>query len=61
MAECLSDGALSHLSPPDRARAQRLTLDTLRKLAPMPTGCSKPHLKKRPAAGGAEHPAPGHP
>jgi len=47
MAECLSDGALSHLSPPDRARAQRLTLDTLRSL-PNADRLLKPHLKKRP-------------
>lgn len=32
MAECLSAGALDHLAPEDRARAQRLASDTLRGL-----------------------------
>lgn len=48
MAECLSAGALDHLPADDRARAQRLALETLRGLERADRLLQK-HLRKPPA------------
>lgn len=48
MSECLGAGALDRLEPADRARAQRLALDTLRGLERVDRLLSK-HLKRMPA------------
>ncbi|MEO9782271.1 MAG: transcription antitermination factor NusB [Sedimentitalea sp.] len=47
MAECLSAGALDRLAPEDRARAQRLALETLRGLERADRLLQK-HLRKNP-------------
>lgn len=47
MSELLQDGALEHLSGPDRARAQRLALDTLRGIERADRLLQK-HLSKQP-------------
>ncbi|MCA0873600.1 methyltransferase domain-containing protein [Seohaeicola saemankumensis] len=47
MSECLAAGALDRLDPPDRARAQRLALQTLRGLE-RADRLLKPHLRKAP-------------
>jgi len=47
LAECLSAGALDRLPPEDRARAQRLTLETLRSLERADRLLQK-HLRKAP-------------
>ncbi len=47
MAECLSAGVLDHLSPDDRARSQRLALETLRGLERADRLLQK-HLRKYP-------------
>jgi 16S rRNA (cytosine967-C5)-methyltransferase len=47
MAECLSAGALARLAPEERARAQRLALDTLRGLERADRLLQK-HLRKYP-------------
>ena len=47
MSECLSSGVLERLSPPDRARAQRLATDTLRGLERTDRLLQK-HLRKNP-------------
>lgn len=49
LAEQIGAGALDGLSPPERARAQRLALDTLRNLA-RADAMLKPHLRRRPPA-----------
>lgn len=48
LADCLSAGALDRLSPPDRARAQRLTVQTLRGLERADRLLAR-HLSKPPA------------
>lgn len=48
MSECLAEGALDRLDPPDRARAQRLAADTLRGLERADRLLQK-HLRKAPA------------
>ncbi|TDE36028.1 RsmB/NOP family class I SAM-dependent RNA methyltransferase [Antarcticimicrobium sediminis] len=48
MSECLAEGALDRLDPPDRARAQRLASDTLRGLERADRLLQK-HLRKAPA------------
>ncbi|MFC3614703.1 RsmB/NOP family class I SAM-dependent RNA methyltransferase [Lutimaribacter marinistellae] len=47
MAECLSTGALDHLGPQDRARAQRLAAETLRGLERADRILAR-HLQKAP-------------
>ena len=47
LSEAIGAGALDHLAPPDRARAQRLATETLRGLD-RADRLLKPHLKKRP-------------
>lgn len=47
LSECLGAGALDRLPPEERARAQRLTLDTLRGLE-RADRLLKPHLQKAP-------------
>ncbi len=47
MSECIAAGALDRLDPPDRARAQRLALQTLRGLE-RADRLLKPHLRKTP-------------
>lgn len=47
LAEQIAGGALDGLSPPERARAQRLALSTLRHLA-QADAMLKPHLRRRP-------------
>ncbi|SDC66682.1 RsmB/NOP family class I SAM-dependent RNA methyltransferase [Ruegeria marina] len=47
LSECLSAGALDRLPPDDRARAQRLALETLRGLE-RADRLLKPHLQKAP-------------
>lgn len=47
LAEAISSGAFGGLSAPDRARAQRLALSTLRHMA-QADAMLKPHLRKRP-------------
>ncbi|MGR3615017.1 MAG: RsmB/NOP family class I SAM-dependent RNA methyltransferase [Paracoccaceae bacterium] len=48
LAECLSAGVLDKLDPADRARAQRLTLETLRSLERADKILNR-HLRKAPA------------
>lgn len=48
LSECLAAGALDHLAPDDRARAQRLTLETLRGLERADRLLDN-HLKRTPA------------
>ncbi|WP_137702833.1 RsmB/NOP family class I SAM-dependent RNA methyltransferase [Marimonas lutisalis] len=48
MSELIGSGALDRLDPADRARAQRLALDTLRGLE-RADRLLKPHLRKNPA------------
>jgi 16S rRNA (cytosine967-C5)-methyltransferase len=47
LSECLGAGALDHLAPPERARAQRLATDTLRGLERADRLLQK-HLRKYP-------------
>lgn len=47
LPELIGAGALDHLPPPARARAQRITLDTLRAVG-RADSLLKPHLRKRP-------------